>query len=168
MVVNTLLPSLGRFAESVGLCFALRVRPPIEKAVCNSDREKSEGILRLCDDLGPKWHDMRRGLDLWVSDTGRAGAMSKKITKRMNQVIAEITDLCNEAGHLVHNGATEKEIIECVMVSMAHVVAYCTLKRYGPKGGPVVIEDLAKTVGEAMHGAFQEQCLQNDYDDPYS
>ena len=50
-------------------------RGPFTETVCNSNREKSEGILRLCDDLGPKWHDMSRGLYLWASNMGRAVGM---------------------------------------------------------------------------------------------
>lgn len=34
MVVNTLRWSLGPYLESVGLCFALRVRPPFTVVIC--------------------------------------------------------------------------------------------------------------------------------------
>lgn len=40
-------------------------------------RQKPKVGRRLSVDLGPARHDTRRGLQLWVSYTGRAGGMGK-------------------------------------------------------------------------------------------
>jgi len=47
-----------------------------ERSDRNSNREKSKEGLRLSCDLGPKWHDMSRGLSPWVSNMGRVGDIS--------------------------------------------------------------------------------------------
>lgn len=54
--------------------------PPVgvsERSYRNSDRGKSKGVRHLCADLGPEWHDTRRGLQPWVTYTGRGANMSE-------------------------------------------------------------------------------------------